>query len=403
MDITRVTLLGHKDHGKSTLIGNLLIQTKSASEAKISEAKRISKSLGRQFEPGFILDSFEEEREGGLTIDTTRAQILYKGKAFEFIDVPGHEELIKNMISGASNADFAVLMVSAKEDEGIRPQTFRHLYLAGMLGIKRIVVAVNKMDSVKYSEGRFDEIRGQVDGFLLRIGFSKDAINFIPLSAYTAENLITRSPKMPWYGGDTLLDTMLEDAKAIHANSDELRISVQGNLEQGKDSLLIGKILSGSIKNGERVISLPKGERFAVKGIFMKGKKTSSASIGQNVALKLDKPAGKELRGSVITAESSALRPSKRISALIFAVKKPTGMATLRINGNSLQCSVKVNEVIDTTTGKPSKGALGPLNAARATIELRDSIVVEPFSKSEELGRFVLYDGNEFSGIGTVL
>src|SRR5271154_1586737 len=192
MDVTEVTLLGHKDHGKSTLIGNMLITTKSVSEQRINDAKKTSKKLGRNFEPGFILDSFEEEREGGLTIDTTRAQVLYKGNAFEFIDVPGHEELIKNMISGASNADFAVLMVSAKPDEGIRDQTFRHLYLAGMLGIKKILVAVNKMDKVGYEENRFDEIRSRILTFLIKTGFEKKNLYFVPISAYNAENLVSK-------------------------------------------------------------------------------------------------------------------------------------------------------------------------------------------------------------------
>ncbi|EQD45119.1 translation elongation factor EF-1, subunit alpha, partial [mine drainage metagenome] len=143
MIVRRVTLLGHKDHGKSTLIGNLLISTKSVSEARVEDAKRTSIRLGRKFEPGFLLDSFEEEREGAMTIDTTRAQIKYRGSAFEFIDVPGHEELIKNMISGASYADSALLIVSAKKGEGITGQTRRHIFLAKMLGIERVVVAVN--------------------------------------------------------------------------------------------------------------------------------------------------------------------------------------------------------------------------------------------------------------------
>ena len=155
MIVKKITLLGHKDHGKSTLIGNMLILTDRVNPAKLKEAQRTSKELAKRFEPGFILDSFSEEREGGLTIDTTRTEkIPHKGLAFEFIDVPGHEELIKNMMSGASQADIAVLIISAKSDEGIRDQTKRHLFIAKMLGIRKLVVAVNKMDLIGYQEAQ---------------------------------------------------------------------------------------------------------------------------------------------------------------------------------------------------------------------------------------------------------
>ena len=134
--------MGEKDHGKSTLIGSLLIATGAATEHRINEAKKYSKN-GR-FEPGYILDSFEEERAQEMTIDTTRAEMVYKGSLFEFIDVPGHLELIKNMMSGASHGEIAILMVSMKKGEGLQPQTKRHVYIANMLGIKGLIVAIKQ-------------------------------------------------------------------------------------------------------------------------------------------------------------------------------------------------------------------------------------------------------------------
>ncbi len=183
MKINRITLLGHKDHGKSTLIGNLLIKTNSVSEQRISEAKRISTELNKPFEPGFILDSFEEERREGLTIDTTRVQLKYKDAAFEFIDVPGHEELIKNMLSGASYADFALAVVSAASNEGIKDQTKRHIYIADLIGINRIVIAVNKMDKINYDEKRFNDIKNSLMHYFSKVGINKRNIIFIPISA----------------------------------------------------------------------------------------------------------------------------------------------------------------------------------------------------------------------------
>ncbi|MDE1768097.1 MAG: 50S ribosome-binding GTPase [Candidatus Micrarchaeota archaeon] len=402
MDITRVTLLGHKDHGKSTLIGNLLIETKSVSSQRINEAKKISKQLNRHFEPGFILDSFEEEREGGLTIDTTRAQILYKKGAFEFIDVPGHEELIKNMISGASNADFAILMVSARKDEGIRDQTLRHLFLAQMLGIRKIIVAVNKMDQIGYDEEVFSGIKETIYEFLTKIGYELKNIHVVPISAYNAENLKSRSKNMKWYKGKPLLDIMLEESKSENRSAGtELRVSVQGTLD-GQD-LLIGRVLSGTLRNGERIVMLPQNSQYKVSTLFIKGKKAKSAKPGQSVAIKLDKKPPVEARGSVICHIDKSIKPDSRFNVLMFAVKKPGSETTINFNGNSLGCKLRITEVIDTTTGSRTNEALKPLNAAKAVIDINRKIVAEPFSKSEQLGRFVLYEKGEFSGIGVII
>ncbi len=404
MRVNTVTLLGHKDHGKSTLIGNLLITTKSVSAQRINDAKKTSRNLGRHFEPGFILDSFEEERKGGLTIDTTRAQILYKGKAFEFIDVPGHEELIKNMISGASNADFAVLMVSAKYDEGIQNQTFRHLYLARMLGIRRIVVAVNKIDRANYDKKRFEEIKARIKRFLIKIGFAEKNIDFVPVSAYNAENLTTISGNTPWYKGKTLLDLMSRNLNAGRKpKAYGTRVSVQGSIESGDGRLVIGKVLSGTIKEGDTILIMPKNAKSKILKMYIKGKKSKSAAAGQNIAIKLNANMLADLRGSIICSSTNPARPLKTMQALIFAVKKPVAAQTMKFNGNSFPCKIKVDKVIDTTTGDTVNKPLSPLNAAIARIELKDPIMAEPFIRSEELGRFVLYDGQDFSGIGVVL
>lgn len=402
MDVNKVTLLGHKDHGKSTLIGNLLITTKSVSQQRINDAKKTSKKLGRGFEPGFILDSFEEEREGGLTIDTTRAQILYKDTAFEFIDVPGHEELIKNMISGASNAEFAVLMVSANEDEGIRDQTLRHLYLAGMLGIRKLIVAVNKMDKVAYRQEKFDSIKKMISKFLIKIGFEGRNVFFIPISAYNAENLTTKSKNMKWYSGEPLLDTMVRQSKSSgKASNPELRIAVQGVLEE--EDLVIGRIISGSLKKGQDIVILPQDDQYKANEIYIKGKKASQGKPGQNVALKLNRNMPEGIRGSIICATDKPPKPTRKFNALVFAVKTPGKSSTMRFNGNSIDCKMRINEVIDTTTGDSISASFKSLNAAKVTVEISSPIVAEPFSKSEELGRFVLYENGEFSGIGVII
>ncbi|MDE1851662.1 MAG: 50S ribosome-binding GTPase [Candidatus Micrarchaeota archaeon] len=405
MLINRITLLGHKDHGKSTLIGNLLIQTGTASEQRINDAKKTSQKLGRQFEPGFILDSFEEEREGGLTIDTTRVQINYKNIGFEFIDVPGHEELIKNMMSGASYAKFAILLVSAKSDEGIRPQTKRHLFLAKMMGINRIIIAVNKMDYANYHREVFDSIKSDIEDFLQKIGFDRKQAYFIPISAYTADNLVKMSKKMPWYKGSTLMEAMKDAVETEGKETDgKLRIVVQGTLPTGKKILTTGKVISGTIKSGAKVSIVPAKMNVIAKEIFVKGKKQKLAKQGENVALSFDKVPDGSLRGSVIYGSGSAAKPTKRVDSLIFFTKNVVKPITIKINGNEIACDeAKIKDVIDTGTGnKMNAGYDRTLNAANVELRLSKEVVAEPFDTSAELGRFVVYEGREFVGLGIV-
>ena len=402
--VRSITLLGHKDHGKSTLIGNLLMLTKSVTQMRVKEAEKYSKKLHKNFEPAFILDSFHEEREGGLTIDITRAEIQYKDVAFSFIDVPGHEELIKNMISGASYASTALLLVSAKRDEGIRDQTKRHLFIAKMLGIDNLVVAVNKMDSVGYGKARFDEVAEGIAPFIKRIGFPESNVRFIPVSAYKGDNLVKRSPNMKWYKGKTLLELIYEDSEWGPRNGDNiLRILVQGRLGDGKKEVITGKIISGRIKVGERVCITPIDTYANVNGITVGGKSRGSAKVGENVALRMNKRIVGEVRGGLVCGGDYCPVPRDRLSAQIFVVRRMDKDTSIRFNGIEIPCIIKPLEYIDPTTGDVTeKGRIAPLGAARAEVRLSKKIPAESFSTTRELGRFVIYSRNEFVGMGIV-
>jgi elongation factor 1-alpha len=406
MHINKITLLGHKDHGKSTLIGNMLIATGTASEQRIKDAKITSKKLGRRFEPGYILDSFEEERQGEMTIDTTRAQIKYKDTAFEFIDVPGHEELIKNMISGASYASFALLVVSAKADEGIRPQTKRHIFLAKMMGINKIIVAVNKMDTIKYSEKTFKDIKAEIEAFLDKIGIERKNIHFIPISAYNSENLLRKSKNLTWYRGAPLLESMRELARSNtkNKNKETLRIILQGSIPHQKGKMIIGNVISGSIRKGDNVRIMPIGINVSVSDIFVKGAKKQIANAGENVAVSFNKPMSNELRGCVLYSSSSAQRSTNSVDAVIFLTRKLGKAVTIKFNGNEVGGEVDIKNIIDTTTGaiESKKSGNKPLNAAEVRIKLERSIPAEPSYRSKELGRFTVYDKGIFSGIGII-
>lgn len=406
MLIKRITLLGHKDHGKSTLIGNMLILTNRVNPAKYREAERLSKSLGTRFEPGYILDSFQEERTGGLTIDTTRTEkIPYNDLAFEFIDVPGHEELIKNMISGASYADMALLIVSTKREEGIKEQTKRHLFIARMLGIHRLVVAVNKMDLSGYKEEIFEEVKKELIKFIERIGFSKANIYFVPVSAYYKDNLTTKSKKMKWYRGKPLLDLLYEEAKKedpIEAEERALRVVLQGFVDSER-SFIGGKIVSGKMKLGEKVHILPDGFKSSIREIVVKATKVKRADFGASVAVKLKDKIRSEVRGSVMTDGSDLPIVGRETKALIFVTHQLGKNPMVKFNGVDIHCKgLKILKVIDTTTGEQKKGKLKRLDAIEAKIDFGKKMAVESFEKTKELGRFVLFSKDKFSGIGIV-
>jgi bifunctional enzyme CysN/CysC/sulfate adenylyltransferase subunit 1 len=404
MIVNRVTLLGNKDHGKSTLIGSLLMETGSISEQRIRDAKKTSKKLGRQFEPGYILDSFEEERLNEMTIDTTRAQVKYRNTGFEFIDVPGHEELMKNMLSGASYADFALLLISAKPDEGITGQTKRHIFVAKMLGIRKLVVAVNKLDAVNYSKERFEEIKNHVGDYLDKIGFKNINISFVPISAYNAENLVKRSNKTGWYKGKSLMDILVEVSKSTKKDVDgELIIQIQGFFDKERKSVF-GKVISGSIKRGDRIILLPSGKSTKILKLFESGNEASSARKGSVVTLELDKRIGIDARGLVGVKRKSSCRSGSNIHAMLLTTKRIGGKPSIKMNGVEIDCmKMTVKKMIDVTTGESMvSGSIKPLNAGIVEIKLAKDIAMDTFEKNPEIGRFVFYTDRKFSGIGII-
>ncbi len=404
MIVNRVTLLGNKDHGKSTLIGSLLIETRSVSQHRIDDAKKTSEKLGRHFEPGYILDSFEEERLNEMTIDTTRAQVKYKNTGFEFIDVPGHEELMKNMLSGASYADFALLLVSAKPEEGITGQTKRHLFVAKMFGIDRLVVAVNKLDAVDYSRERFEEIKRDIGSYLDKIGFKTANVSFVPVSAYNAENLVKLSDKIKWYKGKSLMDILVNASKSRKIRTDgQLLIQIQG-LFEGNDKSIFGKVISGKVKKGDKITLLPLGGSAKVLDLFVSGRKAKAAGRGGVVTLDLDRGVGDDIRGFIAVNDKSACRSGDTIRAILLTTRNISGRPSIKINGMEVGCrKMTIDRYIDVTTGESKKAKrIKPLNAGLVELKLDRNIATDAFERTPEIGRFVFYTNKNFSGIGII-
>src|SRR5881409_524150 len=249
----KVVFVGHVDHGKSTLIGRILHDTGSLPEGKVEEIKKACAAEGMEFEFAFLLDALLEEQKQNVTIDTTEIPFRTSRRRYAIIDAPGHKEFLKNMITGASRADAAVLVIGA--NEGVREQSRRHAYLLSMLGIKHLIVLVNKMDLVEYSEKRFREIERDYRKFLKELGLN--ARTFIPASAKDGENVARSSMKMKWYCAADVLEALdlLEPRKP---DTDlPLRFCIQDVYRFDGRRIIAGRIETGTLQVGDQLVFSP--------------------------------------------------------------------------------------------------------------------------------------------------
>ena len=254
MNKLKLVIVGHVDHGKSTLVGRLLHETGALPDGKVQAVKAMSEKRGMPFEWAFVIDAMQAERDQGITIDTTQIRFKTAARDYLLIDAPGHKQFLKNMVSGAAGADAVVLVVDAHE--GVQDQTRRHAYLLRLLGIRRIIVAVNKMDLVGYAEERYQEVRRDVAAYLRSIGVDALDITFVPLAARDGENLRSRSA-MPWYEGPTLLEALDAVPQPVAATDLPLRLTVQDVYKFDQRRIIAGRIESGSLHVGDTLLFSP--------------------------------------------------------------------------------------------------------------------------------------------------
>jgi len=262
-----IVIVGHVDHGKSTVIGRLLADTNSLPEGKLEQIREKCKRESKQFEYAFLLDALKDEQSQGITIDSARCFFKTDKRDYIIIDAPGHIEFLKNMISGAARAEAALLIIDAKE--GIKENSKRHGYMLSMLGIKQIVVCINKMDLVDYDKKVYDQIKQDYSKFLEEVGIKPK--QFIPISAFNGENLISKSSKLNWFDGSTVLEALGSFKKEETSENKPFRMPVQEVYkftDKGDDKRIIaGRIESGSISVGDGVVFLPSNKRSKVKSI----------------------------------------------------------------------------------------------------------------------------------------
>lgn len=333
-----ITLLGHKDHGKSTLIGRLLYDTGSAKEDRIQEVREISQGLGKSFEYAFLLDSFQEEREKEMTIDVIHAQIKGGRYLYDCIDVPGHKELIKNMLTGASHADAGILIVSVKE--GIEEQTSHHLRLAQWLGLERLIIAINKMDLAGYDRNVFEEMRDKIST-LTGDGFS-EKMSYVPVSACQGDNVVQRSSAMSWYNGRTLFESMENLTLQDPLSQKPLRLPIQ-DIYSGPNGerIVAGRIESGSILIGQPVYFSPSGATSKVKAILSSNKSSASASTGENVGILCDPEPSSLKRGEVCCSQDSIVIAKSEVVAHAIFLEPPPREVMAECGTAQAQCHVE--------------------------------------------------------------
>jgi elongation factor 1-alpha len=331
-----LVIMGHVDHGKSTTTGHLLYLTGVVDERTVKQYEEEARKLGKEtFKFAWILDNLKEERERGLTIDLRFLKFETKKYYFTIIDAPGHRDFVKNMITGASQADGAILFVSAKRGEfeaGIGPggQTREHAFLAFTLGVNQLVVAVNKMDdpTVNWSEERFNEIKNEVSRMLRMVGYKVEKVPFVPVSGWTGDNLVKPSDKMPWYKGPTLLealDTFEVPPKPIDK---PLRIPIQDVYSiTGVGTVPVGRVETGVLKEGDMVVFMPANKQGEVKSIEMHHTRIPRAEPGDNIGFNVRGIAKTDIRrGDVCGHVNNPPTVARELIGQIIVIYHPTAI-----------------------------------------------------------------------------
>ena len=400
-----IVIVGHVDHGKSTLIGRLLYDTGSLPEEKINEIRIASQNAGLEMEFSFLMDHLEEERQRGITIDISQTFFNSDKRKYVIIDAPGHKEFLKNMITGSSQAEAALLLLDAAE--GIRDQTRRHSYILGMLGLRQVAVIINKMDMVDYSKERFTALSDEITKILNQFNIQPSVI--IPISARYGENVARPSESLKWYAGPTVLQA-LDNFSALEVSNKSLRFPVQDEYTIDGRNIVVGRVEAGYIRKGDNVEILPEGDRLSVLSIekFLEND-IKMAEAGECVGLCFDKPA---TRGQIVVSNGNQIpRITEKIHANIFwmsdnSYKKGEPVtfkcATQEVNGriNNIYklFDPATIEIVDNDAEE-----IGAAEIAEVEIILEKSVVVDSFNEIPEMGRFVLEKMGHPVGGGIIL
>ncbi len=402
---SNIVIVGHVDHGKSTLVGRLFYDTDSLPEGRYAAVARVCEETGKPFEFAFLLDALEEERDQGITIDTARARFHTARRDYVLIDAPGHKEFLKNMVSGAAAADAALLLIDAAE--GVQEQSRRHGYLLHLLGIRQVVVVINKMDLVGYRQRAFADVRRAYLDFLAALGVHPQAV--VPVSAREGDNIAAASARMPWYDGPTVVEAL--DAFAARPSREHLplRFPVQDVYKFDHRRIIAGRVEAGAIAEGDTILFTPSGHRGVVKSIERwHPSRTGPARAGESIGITLTEQLFIE-RGEVISHLADAPRAGAELRANLFWLGDrhlaPGRPYVLKLATQEVPCAAAgVSGVINTATLEHvAAHEVAKNEVATVTLALKTPVAYDCFTDIVETGRFVLVDGYDVAGGGIVL
>lgn len=409
-DLLRFLTAGSVDDGKSTLIGRLLFDSKKLYEDQLDALERDSKRMGNagdHIDYALLLDGLKAEREQGITIDVAYRYFSTNNRKFIIADTPGHEQYTRNMITGGSTANLAIILVDART--GVITQTRRHTFLVSLLGIKHVVLAVNKMDLVDFSEERFNEIVGEYKKFIAPLGIPD--VTCIPLSALDGDNVVEKSERTPWYNGISLLDFLETVPIDNDHNLKDFRFPVQYVLRPNLDFRgFCGKVASGIIRKGDEVMALPSGKKSRVKSIVTYDGELDYAFPPQSVTLTLEDEIDVS-RGEMLVHPDNLPMMERNFEAMVvwmdeepmdvnksFFIKQTTNMSRTRID------SIKYK--VDVNTMEHSAVPFLSLNEiARVVLTTAKELFFDPYQKNKSCGSFILIDPitNNTSAVGMII
>lgn len=406
-DILNIVVVGHVDHGKSTLIGRLLYDTNSLPLGTVRKVEKIAKDTGKPFEYAYLLDAFEEEQKQGITIDTTQIQFQTEYRDYVIIDAPGHKEFLKNMISGAANAEAALLLVDA--NEGVKEQSKRHAYILSLLGIKKVYVILNKMDLVKYSKEKYEEVKKDMEKFLKELNISP--IDYIPVSAYNGENITSSSENLSWYKGQNIIEAIDSIEKDVGLEKRPLRFPIQDVYKFDDRRIIAGRIESGTLKVGDEITIYPEGKKTKVKTIeyWQEKDKAEKVSAGQSVGITVTDEFFNK-RGEIIVCDEFKPLISNSFRANIFWMGKNNLQKNkkYKIKLSTTEVEGEIGEIIKVldSSSLDSQNETNEVrlnDVAEVIINTKEEIAFDSFRESNVTGRFVIVDGYDVSGGGIIV
>ena len=403
-----LVFIGHVDHGKSTTVGRLLYDSGAVDEQTMRKLKDRAKEVGKAgFEFAFVMDNLKEEQERGVTIDLSHKKFETPKYYFTIIDAPGHRDFVKNMITGASQADAGVLVVSANKGEGVQAQTKEHVFLAKTLGVNQLIVAVNKMDMADYQETRFNEVKAEATTLLKSVGYNPEKIQFLAIAAYLGDNVFKKSDKMPWYKGPTLLEAIDNFTPPEKPTQLPLRLPIQDVYNiTGIGVVPVGRVETGIMKVGDKVMIVParegKGIQGEVKSIEMHHEQMEQAEPGDNIGFNIRGIAKKDIaRGDVVGHLDSIPTVASEFTAQIVVLNHPTVVTAgytpvFHIHTAQVACTITaIKKKINPATGETlQENPDFVKNGDVAVIQVKPTtpLVIEKFKDIPQMARFAVRD-----------